>query len=455
MNAPAIRSGSTRAIFLEGSILKHVLRMTATGAVGLIAIFIVDLLSLIYISWLGNAALTAGVGFASQLSFFIISINVGLLIATGALVSQTIGRGDRAGAERLATSCMIHVCAISFALSLIAMPFARPLLALMGAKGQALDAAVLFSLITLPSTALLAAGMAATGILRAAGDARRSMYCTLVAAAIACVLDPLFILVMRWDVAGAAWATVAARCGICAAGLWYVHRKHHMLKPPQWSMMGRDLRLLLTIAVPAIVTNLASPVATAWMLRVFSEFGEQVVAGVAMVDRLIPVAFGLLFAMSGAVGPIIGQNFGAKNFARIRETLTSCFQVAVIYTGAVWILLAVFAPQIARAFGASGDAADFLIFFCRYGTAAWMFLGCLFAANAAFNNLGFPLLATAFNWGRATLGTIPFVSIGAAWGGPQGGIIGMTLGAFLVGVASIFVAYMAVRRLEIAAKAAT
>lgn len=448
MSARAVTSANARAVFLEGSILHHVLRMSAAGAVGLIAIFIVDLLSLIYISWLGNASLTAGVGYASQLSFFIISINVGLLIGTGALVSQAIGRGDRSGAERLAVSCMIHVCAISFMLSMIALPFARPILALMGAKGPALDAAVQFSIITLPSTALLAAGMAATGILRAVGDARRSMYCTLVAAAIACVLDPLFILVMRWDVAGAAWATVFARCGICVAGLWYVRHVHHMLKAPQWSAMGRDLRLLLAIAIPAIVTNLASPVATTWMLRVFSEFGEQVVAGVAMVDRLIPVAFGLLFAMSGAVGPIIGQNFGAKNFRRIRETLTSCFKVAVIYVGAVWIMLAVFAPQIARAFGASGDAADFLIFFCRYGTAAWMCLGCLFAANAAFNNLGFPLWATAFNWGRATLGTIPFVSIGAAWGGPQGGILGMTLGAFVVGVASVFVSYWLVRRLE-------
>ncbi|MBM3608512.1 MAG: MATE family efflux transporter, partial [Alphaproteobacteria bacterium] len=328
MSTSDSRRQKGRAVFLEGSILHHVLRMTAAGAAGLIAIFIVDLLSLVYISWLGEAALTAGIGYASQLSFFIISINVGLLIATGALVSQTIGRGDRAGAERLATSCLIHVVIISALLSLIAMPFARSLLALMGAKGAALDAAVQFSLITLPSTALLAAGMAATGVLRAVGDARRSMYCTLAMAGVASVLDPLFILVMRWDVAGAAWATVVARCCFCIVGLRYVHSQHQMLKPPQWPAMGSDLRAMLKIAIPAIITNLASPVATAWMLRVFSEFGEQIVAGVAMIDRLIPVAFGLLFAMSGAVGPIVGQNYGAKNFARVRLTLTACYQVA-------------------------------------------------------------------------------------------------------------------------------
>ena len=50
----------------------------------------------------------------------------------------------------------------------------------------------------------------------------------------------------------------------------------------------------------------------------------------------------------------------------------------------------------------------------------WFFIGLLFVANASFNNLGFPLLSTLFNWGRATLGTMPFALIGARYGGPEG-----------------------------------
>ena len=83
--------------------MRHVVVMTATGSIGLVAIFVVDLLSLLYISWLGEPALTAGVGLATIVLFFAISINVGLMIAVGALVSRALGAGDpaRAPARRL------------------------------------------------------------------------------------------------------------------------------------------------------------------------------------------------------------------------------------------------------------------------------------------------------------------------------------------------------------------
>jgi len=70
-----------RAVFTEGSTMRHVIVMTAATSVGLMAIFVVDLLSLLYVSWLGDPKLTAAVGFASQVLFFSVSINIGLSIA--------------------------------------------------------------------------------------------------------------------------------------------------------------------------------------------------------------------------------------------------------------------------------------------------------------------------------------------------------------------------------------
>ena len=71
----------------------------------------------------------------------------------------------------------------------------------------------------------------------------------------------------------------------------------------------------------------------------------------------------------------------------------------------------------------------------------------LYVANAAFNNLGFPLLSTVFNWGRATLGTIPFVIYGAAQGGVAGGMLGLAAGAAIFSIAAVFTAFYCIRRL--------
>ena len=78
----------------------------------------------------------------------------------------------------------------------------------------------------------------------------------------------------------------------------------------------------------------------------------------------------------------------------------------------------------------------------------WFFIGLLFVANAAFNNLGFPLLSTLFNWGRATLGTMPFALLGADLGGPKGALVGSALGSCLFGIAAILTAFRTVGKLE-------
>ena len=92
-------AGGGPAVFTTGSTMRHVTVMTFTGAIGLTALFVVDLLSLLYISWLGNVTVTAGVGFATTVFFFSTSANIGMMIAVSAVVSRALGARDRAQAE--------------------------------------------------------------------------------------------------------------------------------------------------------------------------------------------------------------------------------------------------------------------------------------------------------------------------------------------------------------------
>ena len=109
--------------------------------------------------------------------------------------------------------------------------------------------------------------------------------------------------------------------------------------------------------------------------------------------------------------------------------------------------LALAAPALVSAFEAKGESAEYVRFYCQYGVSAWLFLACLFVANTAFNNLGFPMLSMAFNWGRATLGTISFVTFGAHYGGVKGGLVGFALGCAVFGIIAVGVAYAATIRL--------
>ncbi|MDP2356336.1 MAG: MATE family efflux transporter [Beijerinckiaceae bacterium] len=452
MNAPASPERH-RGIFTEGSIMRHVVVMTATGSIGLMAIFVVDLLTLMYISWLADPHLTAAVGFAAQVSFFLVSMNIGLSIAVSALMAREIGSGRRERARRLCASGIVHTVILSGVATFAALPFRRDLLMLLGASGQTLEVADTFLLITMPANILMAVGMVMSGALRSVGDAKRSMYVTLWGAAVIAVLDPLLIFGFGLGVPGAAIATCVSRATFAVVGLWGAIKAHDLVGRPRLAHVTADLRPLMSIALPAIATNLAAPLSTAYALRIFAGFGEPVVAAFAIIDRLVPVAFGVLFALSGSVGPIIGQNLGAGHYARITRTLTDSFMLVAGYSLVVWALLFIAAPYLPAVFAAEGRTADLIVFFCKWGGLQWIFLGGLFVANAAFNNLGYAFLSTVFNWGRATLGTIPFVTLGAHLGGPEGGLLGMIVGAAIFGAGAIVTAYLITGRIAARATA--
>lgn len=447
MTEPAAPRPRPPAVFTQGSLARHVLVMTSTGSIGLMAVFVVDLLSLIYVSWLGDPALTAGVGFAAQVLFFIISLNIGLSIAVTAVVARAIGAHERSRAQRLAGSGLAHSFVIASATGLVLFFARRPALELLGADGAALEAADIYLVWTLPANGLMALGMVLSGLLRAVGDARRSMYVTLFGAIVTAVIDPLLIIGLRMGVEGAAIAAVISRFVWLGVGFWGAVRVHGVVARPDRASAMRDLPVIMKIALPAILTNLAAPIANGYGLHAMASFGEAAVAAAAIIDRVAAVAFVALFAMSGVVGPIVAQNYGAKLYPRVRDTLTTCFVFAAVYSLTVWLILALSAGGIVWLFGAQGETARLVYFFCDYGAVAWVFLGCLFSANAAFNNLDFAFLSTMFNWGRATLGTIPFVALGAHYLGAEGVLLGVIGGAAVFGAGAMVCAYAVVGRL--------
>jgi putative MATE family efflux protein len=443
-----------QAVFVSGSTLRHVAVMTGTASVGLIAIFVVDFLSLLYVSRLGRPEATAGVGYATIVLYLMVSFNVGLMIAVTALTARALGAGDREGARRIAGSTLAATTICGLILSLIMLPLLPWLLLKLGAHDESLAVATSFLWITLPSNALMALGMGLSGVLRAVGDAKRAMYVTLAGGIVTAGLDPLLIFGLGLGPDGAAWATVFSRIVFLAVGFQGALRVHKMIARPSWPAFRRDVRPTFSIAAPAILTNLANPIANACFFGIIARFGDNAIAATAIIDRLIPVAFGVLFALSGAVGPILAQNWGAQHYDRMRRALTDAVGFAAAYVVVVAVLLALLRHQIAALFGTGGETAELVAFFCLIAGPMWLFVGALFVANAAFNNLGMPFYSTLFSWGRATLGTVPLAWLGAQYAGPKGALAGSALGAVLFGIAALVTAYRGISRLESAAQAA-
>nr|WP_315244431.1 MATE family efflux transporter [uncultured Albidiferax sp.] len=431
--------------FVTGPLFRHVAVMSTTSAIGLVAVFIVDLINLFYIAQLGQQSIAAAVGFAGVVGFFHTSLCIGLTIGITAVVARTVGAGRAADAKRLATSSLLLMVLLAALIGSGTAPFLRPLLELLGATGETERLAVRYLSVTVHSLPLLGIGMACSALMRSVGDARGAMAVTLGAAVVTAVLDPILIFGLGMGLDGAAATSVVSRSILAAVGLRGVLR-HGLLGRWNRAALGADAKLLAGVAGPAVLTNLATPISAAFVTHSIAQFGASAVAGQAIIDRVTPVAFGVIYALSGAVGPILAQNLGAGQFDRVRQGLRDSLLFMVIAVGTAWLLLALGQNLLVAAFSAHGEAEHLIRMFCTWLAASFFFAGALFVANAAFNNLGKPLWSTGFNWARATLGTIPFAWWGAQFG-PVGVLAGAAIGTAIFGTLAMVVATQLVGRM--------
>jgi putative MATE family efflux protein len=436
------------AVFTRGSTRRHVLAMTGASAIGLMAMFGVDMIDMFFLTLLGEQELAAAVGFAGTLAFFLVAVSIGLQIALGALVARSEGAHRRDMARRYCSTGLIFNALVSIFISAMAWLNLPALLTLLGASGLTFDYALSYAGIMLPFMPVLVMGMSMASAVRAIGDARRSMWATIIGSLVNGLLDPLFIFTFGWGLEGAAWASVVARFAVLFFAWYALSGVHNLPCKITCAQFFIDIRPLLVIAAPAVLTNLATPLGNGFVLRTMAQFGDSAVAGAAIMGRITPVAFAAIFAMSGAVGPIVGQNAGAGLYTRVRSTLNNALAFVVVYVLLVWLLLWLTAGFIVDAFSASDQAAELIYFYTAFLAGTFVFNGTLFMANASFNNLRHPHWATGFNFGRTVFGTIPAVYFGAQWFGPKGVMAGEAVGSILFGICALIGAFALLRRLE-------
>ena len=361
--------------FCQGSITRHIIVMAGTGTIGLMAVFLVDFLNLFYISRLGNTHYTAAIGFANAINFLQVAVCIGMSIGITVITARLIGEKKHDQANQIIASFLLLMTIIMVVIGIIITLFRYPILSILGAQDVVLEQASQFIIITSPFLFFLGLGMALSGLLRAGGDAKRSMYITLIGAFVTAILDPLII-------------------------------------------------------------------------KMMAVFGSDAVSSQTAIDRIIPVAFAFVFALTGSVGPIISQNYGSGFRDRMNETLIVALKLVCLCVVCAWLFFLLGEEWVIKMFFLKGDGVELMRLFCRWLILGNLFLGMLFVSNTAFNNLGYPLLSTFFNWGRATLGTIPFVWYGATYG-PKGILIGQVLGVIPFGIFSVLCAFYVIHHIKI------
>jgi putative MATE family efflux protein len=377
----------------DSSIVKNILQMALPIAAGMFFQTMYFLIDLYFVAGLGDAAI-AGVGAAGNVMFVVFAVTQVLGVGTVTLISHAAGRKDQVDANlvfnqslALAASCAVITMSLGF--------FAGPYyVSTLGASPATVAAGIQYLHWFLPSLALQFAVVSMGSALRGTGIVQPTMIVQVLTVVLNAILAP--VLIAGWGtghpmgVAGAGLASsVSLAVGVVMLAL-YFHRleKYVGFVRAQWRPQMVVWRRLLRVGLPAGGEFLLMFVIMAVLYWVLRPFGADAQAGFGIGMRVMQSMYLPAMAVAFAAAPIVGQNFAAGKFARVRET----FALSTLIGSCIMVLMTFFC-QWGSAWVVGAFTKDPMAI--RVGTQylqiiSWNFVasGFVFTCSAVFQGLG-------------------------------------------------------------------
>ncbi|MGN0852802.1 MAG: MATE family efflux transporter [Kiritimatiellia bacterium] len=346
----------------------------------------------------------AGMSFAIPVMMVFAAFGVWIGAGHSALLSIKLGEGDRIAAEKTLGQLVAFKILFFLVLPVLVLPFLDPLLRLMGASGvsaEALRQGRLYLSIVLPPQVFLHLAFGLSGMMRAEGAVHSSMMCMVVGFVLNMVLDPLLIFGLDMGIAGAAWATNASMFCSC---LWAI--RHYARRTSVVGLRLSAIRFHRRLAVRAMgigmgpflqqvlgaLISLSLPKAlTLWSAS--PEEATVQVAALGIFHAVMILFFMPVMGLQQGISPIMGFNWGARNYGRVRELFVLGFWMTTAMVAFASFSQLLFPAAIARAFGAEGACLAASVKVLRVSNCMLWCIGINVMATTYFQSIGKPLTA--------------------------------------------------------------
>jgi len=422
----------------KGSVGRLLLRLTWPMLIAHFSVVAFNLTDTYFVARLGTDELAA-MGFMFPVIMLLGSLTVGLGIGTSSVLSRAIGRGSGHRVRQLATHALAGALVIVAIFAAAGLLTIRPLFFLLGASGNILGLIDQYMTIWYASVVFLVVPMVGNHAIRATGDTIWPSVIMVLANVLNIVLDPVLIFGLggapAMGIAGAAAATGISRAAALAGSLAVLHFRKRLLtlERPGARQLWQSWREILSIAVPAAGTIIFTPLAMGAITRIGAMFGNKTVAAIGAGSRVEIFAMMAIVALAGVLVPLIGQNWGAGQLARVRGAQHLAMGFALLWGAAVAAGLFLAARPLAKLFSDDGEVISQLSAFLRIVPLGYGLMGVVILACSGMNAINRPLQATALSAIRLLGLYVPLAAVGAWLVGPEGIFAAIALANVLAG----------------------
>lgn len=411
----------------------------------IISLFITSLYSVIdaiWVSGLGADAL-AGVGFVSPIFIALMGIGNGLAAGASSALSKYVGEENKTKADNGAIHTILITAIVSILTTLILLIFLKDILLAIGA-GSTIDYAMDYGFLISLGSILIILSNSLYGVLRAEGDANRTMYAMLFSSILNMILDPIFIYGLNLGVKGAAIATLISLLLVnIILFYWFYIKKDTYLRPLFSNFkFSKEISIdIIKVGFPAsleLINNALFAALFSLLLTIVAS--TDAVAVYSTGWRVVTIATTPILAVATALISVIGANYGAKRYEDILIAHRYSMKISILLGFLAAIVVYIFAPQIVSIFSYEGTSVRLapqliaflsciVIYFPTMGygcTSTFVFQGTGHGITAMFQTI---LRETVFTLGFAILLAIVlgYGEYGAWWGIILGEIVVNTI----------------------------
>lgn len=350
---------NSSSIFNEENIGKLILKFAIPGVISLLVNSVYNIADQIFIG--------RGVGLygtaATNVSFPLITITLalGLLIGVGSAIyySLKLGAGEQREAQRVVGNALTLMIVSGLLMLFVGQMFLEPLLWLFGSTEAVMPYALDYAGICMYGAPFMIITIGMNIMIRADGSPKYTMFSMMIGAVINVVLDPIFIFSLGMGVKGAAYATIIGQAVSCVFSLLYLLRfKHISFSVESMKIQLSVVKHIILYGVNGFLTQLAIFLVQIIMNNTLRYYGELSIYGkeiplavMGILMKVFQILLAFVIGISNGAQPILGFNYGAKNYLRVQQTFRLSVMMGTVIAVAGFIIFQLFPENIIQLFG--------------------------------------------------------------------------------------------------------
>ena len=424
-------------IFERAPIGQAVMKNTLPAMAAMLMVLIYNLADTFFIGQTDNAFMIAAVSLVTPVFLLFMALGTVFGIGGTSVISRAMGEGRREYAKKVCAFCMWGCVAVGIVMVLLIFALMNPILSLLGASANTIGYAKEYlSIVTVAGPFVLISNCYAN-IIRTEGKAGMAMLGQLIGNLLNVVLDPILILVLGWNVAGAAIATAVSNLVSAMYYIGYFKYGKSMLSisPKDASMQDGILKGVLAIGIPAALGDVLMSVSSILLNGQMAKYGDMALAGIGVAMKVTMITGMICIGFGQGIQPLLGYCVGAKNWRRYRESLRFSVLFGLGLSTVMTVLCYVFDSQIVGAFLTETEALQYGVAFSRILLTTSFLFGMFYVLSNALQAMGAATAAFIINLSRQGLIYIPAIFIlqrvigmnGLLWAQPVADVLSVLL----------------------------